>query len=195
VYASVGSLPDEAGTPAFVSLKRNAQRNLDALIGRGAFGPRFEFLLRKFAQDATDYRTIVPMLAASAVSGLVKAGTLGRLLGSGSASWYTRGLGARGIAGGLALAAEVPTFTLSARALRGIGGNAVNSERTLGEDLLAAGLTLSCLKFSSYAGEAAFRRLNLASPSYMNTFVSQGAAFGGLLGAQRLEEALLLEHA
>src|SRR5262249_29584722 len=77
------------------SLRAGAQQRLDALLGRGAFGPRFEFLLKRFAKDSTDYRTVLPMLAATAVSGVVRAGALGQLVGGAPEAWYARGWSAR----------------------------------------------------------------------------------------------------
>ncbi len=182
-----------------------AQQRLDAILGKGAFGGRAEFLLRRFAKDATDPKTIVPMVASSAVYGLARSAVLSRLLAGSEAAWYAGGYGARLTASTLAFAAEVPTFALSSRALRNLGGDR-GPDTSLGHDFASAALTLGLLKGFSFAGQVAFARLHgvnemgLATrwaglTKFSQPLFSQGAMFTGLLAAHRLEEQVgLREH-
>ncbi|MFO1464171.1 MAG: class I SAM-dependent methyltransferase [bacterium] len=150
---------------------RLARERLEVLQGGGGFGRRLEFAMRRISKDATDPRVILPMFAASTVSGIVKACSYGRLLGAGP--W-----GARFASGALGFAAEVPTFVGSARLLRGWNGETVANG--VGHDLASAGLSLASLKLFGMAGDrlSGALRLNL-SPITMVL---------GLDGAQYLEE-------
>jgi len=174
-----------------------AQQRLDAILGKGAFGGRAEFLLRRFTKDASDPKTIVPMLASSAVYGLARSAALGRLL-SGGEAWYASGFGARMSAATLGFAAEVPTFALTSRALRGLGGGR-GLDTSLSHDFASAAITLGLLKGFSFAGQEAFAGLHgvnemgLATrmaglAKFSQPFFSQGAMFTGLLAAHRFEE-------
>lgn len=181
------------------SLQEIAQRQLHAIQGKGSFGGRAEFLLRHFTRDATDPRVILPMMAGSVVYGTVRAAALSRLATATRGAWYTHGLAARLAATSLGFAAEVPTFALSARALRHAEGPAEGP--SLGQELGSAALTLGFLKSFAFAGNQAFRNLHgisahgvpqrLALGTRVSQFAStQGSMFTGLLAAHRAEEAL-----
>ncbi|MDL1871080.1 hypothetical protein FBR05_02625 [Deltaproteobacteria bacterium PRO3] len=180
-------------------LQTFAQNRLDAIQGKGAIGGRAEFLLGRFTRDATDSKVILPMMAGSFVYGAVRAAALGRLAATTRGAWYAQGLAARLTASSLAFAAEVPTFALSARALRQAGGTAEGP--SLKQELGSAALTLGFLKSFAFAGNQAFRGLHgigengfarrLASGTRASQFaLSQGAMFTGLLAAHKTEEAL-----
>lgn len=132
-----------ASTTAPEADREVARARLAALQGHGSGGTRWEAMIGRFSGEATDYRTIVPMILASSVAGLVKVAALGRLSSS-AGSWFSRGLGARIGAHGLAFAAEVPTFSLSGRALHAWSGE--KSGAPLGQELAASALSLACLK-------------------------------------------------
>ncbi|KAB2839038.1 hypothetical protein F9K50_08255, partial [bacterium] len=88
------------------------------------------------------------MLAGTTVYGLVRVAALGRLAGTARAAWFSRGLGARFLAGGAGYLAEVPAFALSGRALRGLGDASHTEALGLGHDLAITALTLGALKNS-----------------------------------------------
>ncbi|MFO1463413.1 MAG: hypothetical protein U1F66_06520 [bacterium] len=197
IYAALAG----AAGPGLEALQAKAQNRLDAILGRGAFGGRAEFLFRRLAKDATDPKTIVPMIAGSAVYGLARTATLGRLLAGSRGAWYAGGLGARLSAASIGFAAEVPTFVLVSRTLRRLGAEGPSPEPGLGQEFSSAALTLGLLKAFSYAGQqglAKFHGVNelgvatrfagirkLSQPIF-----SQGSLFAGLLAAHRAETGL-----
>ena len=205
VYAAVvGAQPVEplknvAQHPTTESSKSHAQNRLDAIQGKGAFGGRAEFLLSRFTREATDPKVILPMMAGSFVYGAVRSAALGRLAATTRGAWYAQGFAARLTASSLGFAAEVPTFALSARALRQAGGHTEGP--SLSQELGNAALTLGFLKSFAFAGCQAFRGIHgigesglpqrLASGTRVSQFaLSQGAMFTGLLAAHKAEAAL-----
>src|SRR5262249_343509 len=80
------------------SLSRPAPQHPDAIQGQGAFGPRAEFLLSRLAQECSDPATLLAMSAGAAAFRLTRLSVLSRLLSSPESVW-TRGLGARALAG------------------------------------------------------------------------------------------------
>jgi len=171
IYAALAAERDSA-------TGRQALAQLEALEGRGAFGARFEFLLRRFAEQASYPKTILPMFAASALSGAVRAFSYGRWIGWGAAE-------ARLASGAAGFAAEVPAFVASGRALREIFGE--KPGQTWEQDLASATLCLASLKIFNHAGTKLGRRLGLP--------LAPGATVAGLYQAQWLEESLGLRPA
>ncbi len=166
VYASLASEGNsESG--------RQAQARLAALEGSGPFGSRVELLLRRFATQASDPKVILPMVAATAVSGLVRAFSYGRLIGWGAAE-------ARLASGALAFSAEVPAFVASGRALNALAGE--KNSRSWGQDLASAGLSLASLKI--------FHRLGQRLVTHVNLPLAPVTTVAGLYQAQWLEETL-----
>ncbi|MCE9625132.1 MAG: PadR family transcriptional regulator [Deltaproteobacteria bacterium] len=193
--------------PAFAEVRERAQKRLDAVTGKGGFGARAEFLLKRLTKDATDPKTIVPMLAGTAVAGLVKTAALAKFAGMSGEAWYARGFGAKAAANLLAYGAEVPVFALSGRGLRQIGRTEnSNPEPGVGQELAGAAITLGLLKTFSFAGNQAYAKLHavnefgvatrLAGMSRFNQgAIAQSSMFTGLLAAHRLEEQVgLKEH-
>ncbi len=178
-----------------------AKARLDALSGIGSVGLRAEFLLKTFAESATNYRTIVPMIAGSAVYRLAKTATLGRLASMNSVSWFNRGFGANLSSAVLGTTLEVPVFALGTRWLHQLGG--VSPTRGVGEDLLGAGLTLGVLKLSGWAGQQSVQKLasvrGVGAMHVLQKFnravIPQASMFVGLMSAHRLEQAVgLIPH-
>lgn len=197
--AAAAVLATAAGALREGPLGAYAQNQLDAIQGRGAFGGRAEFLLSRFTRDATDPKVILPMMAGSLVYGAVRAAALGRLAATTRGAWYAQGFAARLTASSLGFAAEVPTFALSARALRRAGEKTEGP--SLGQEFGSAALTLGFLKSFAFAGNRVFRGLHgigengiaqrLPSGTRASQFaLSQGAMFTGLLAAHQAEEAL-----
>jgi len=195
LYSLLASQPGD-------SVQASAQSRLDALLGKGGFGGRAEVLLGRFANEATDPKVILPMVAGSVVYSLARTTTLGRLAGTATASWYSRGLGARFAAATVGFAAEVPTFALSSRALRHLGSSSgLSQEPGLSQELASAGITLGLMKAFAFAGNRAFETLHgfdalktdirwAELMPYSQFAISQGATFAGLLTAHRAEETL-----
>lgn len=182
-------------------LRVDAENRLNAILGKGAFSPRFEFLLKRFTKDASDPKMIVPMLAGTAVYGLARTAALGRLAGGARGAWYTQGFGARLAASTVGFAAEVPTFALSSRVLRQIGSDGNTPQPGLGHEFASAAITLGFLKTFAFAGQQGFARLHglheagaamrfSGLAKYSQPLLSQGAMFAGLMSAHKAEEGL-----
>lgn len=183
-------------------IKARANRESNALQGKGAFGPRFEFLLKRFTQDASDLKMIIPMLAGSAVYGLSRATTLSRLLATAEGGLFTRGIGARFAASSVGFMAEVPTFALSARAMRHVSGEVKpGQEPSVAQDLSSAAITLGLLKSFSFLGQTGFQGLHGIQASgaaarlqggiqFSQFAFTQGAMFAGLMAAHKVEEKI-----
>ncbi|MCC6271875.1 MAG: hypothetical protein IT572_00285, partial [Deltaproteobacteria bacterium] len=180
-------------------LRSTAENRLNAILGKGAFSPRFEFLLKRFTKDASDPKMIVPMLAGTAVYGLARTAALGRLATGARGAWYTQGFGARLAASSLGFAAEVPTFALSSRALRQIGADGSLPQPGLGHEFASAAFTLGFLKTFAFAGQQSYARLHglheagtamrfSGLTKFSQPLLSQGAMFAGLMTAHKAEE-------
>ncbi len=178
-----------------------AKSRLNALLGTGSAGLRAEVLLKDFAQSATSYQTIVPMIAGSAVYQIARVSTLGRLAAGARASWLTRGLGMRLTAATAGMAVEVPVFALGSRGLMALGGENIPWDGvSVGKDLLGATITLGALKVFGHVGNqaahsvrarGAIRELPLQGIRDLSIqVIPQVAVFGGLMAAHRLEEGI-----
>lgn len=172
--------------PSAVRTKAAAEDG--AMLGTGSGGLRAEFLLSRFAKNSTDARLIVPMIGGTIVGQAFGAAVFGRLAGSaarGSASWLSRGLGARLAAGSAGFFGEVAGFAGLSRAL------APQAHGDFSDDLLRAALTMGTLRL---AGAASNRATFLAPERVMSAapaqILKQGTTFLGLGAAHRLEERL-----
>ncbi|MFO1463614.1 MAG: hypothetical protein U1F66_07525 [bacterium] len=173
-FSPFENIPDE--------FRRRARTRLDALVGRGGFGPRAELLMRSFAGQASDPRVILPMTLATAAFSMARGLSLARFLGSTEAAWWSRGFGAKAVSGLLGFGVEVPTFVLSSRVL---GGGTSSLEK----DLLGGAFTLGALKLFGMAGQGVARRVaTLAENPTWTSGLSGMSGFLGLLAAHRLEE-------
>ncbi|MFO1463626.1 MAG: hypothetical protein U1F66_07585 [bacterium] len=157
------------------AIRQRAGRELDALLGRGAAGPRAEYWLRHLAGEATDPRTLLPMVGASLLGRVAALGMTGRLLGA-EASWYSRGWIARGLAGVGGFATEATAFSAGLRLFH------PPSPRSFSQDLLLTALNLGAFKGAALlAGHRWLAGSALAAPL---------AAFSGILAARGLERGL-----
>ncbi len=159
-----------------------AATELAAVAGSGRFGPRFEYLASRFARDLTDYRQLLPMLAAGGVGEIAGAAALARLGGAGRSAFATRLL-----AGGAALLVETPVLVGVQRALA--AGPAPPLERAWTASVLGLG---TMRLFGGLGRGAAARlpaRLEFARPA-----IFQASLFSGLLAARRAEEAVGLRE-
>ncbi len=173
------------------AVRRKAEREIDAVAGKGSFGMRVEFLSGRLLTDITDAKLIVPMLGGVMAGQMIRTAVSARLLaamGRGSASWMTRGLGLELTAGSAGFLGEVGSFAGLSRALTPMPNGAFS------EDLARAALTIGALKISGLAGRQA--ELALAGPlgrkpgALLSGTLSQGSAFLGLTAAHKVEERL-----
>jgi len=193
------SLIAQGGEAVPTEIKAKAQRELDAITGKGAIGGRVEFLTRQFAKQATDLKVIAPMVLGSTVFQLTRTAVLGRLAATAEASWITRGFGARFTAGLAGFAAEVPTFSMGSRLMTSVSEGGVSWDaQSVGKDLLGATLTLGALKAFGHLGNQGFLKLhgigeleaaNLTKfQKFSQAVFTQGSVFTGMLASHRLEE-------
>ena len=186
---------DLAQNAASPQHRERAQRNLDALEGRGPVGARAEILLRGLARQGSDPVLIGSMLAAGTVFRVTRLATLGRLSASPTANVLTRGFGARAVAGVAGFALEAPAFTLAGR----LGSEALGRDQdwsgyALGRDLASSYLVLGGLKLAGWGSGAVHRRL--AGPlgaervQPLRTLFQQGGMLSGILLGHSLEERL-----
>lgn len=156
---------------------------LARLQGRGAFAGRADLMIGGFVKTATDYRSILPMLAGSAVYQVAKTASLARLASSSGAGLIGNAGSARWGASLTGFLFEVPTFTLAQRGLRALAGESIDA--SLGRDLFGSALTLGALKLSAWAGSS----LGAALPLPRRFPLAAVSQFAGLWGARRLETA------
>jgi len=167
------------------ALAGRARADLDAILGRGAFGARFEFLARRFAREAANPSMLVGMTAASAVFQVARLGILARLTASPTANFLTRGLGARTLASLGAFALEAPTFALAGRGVRSVleGGSNPSS---LTQEILGSYLTLGGLKLFGALGESAARWSG--NRGLTRVLLPQVSTYFGIVAGHRLEQ-------
>jgi len=170
-----------ANYAAAPEIRRAAQRSLSALNGVEASGERTEYLLRRLAEEATDYRTLAPMVAAGAIRQLSESLVLSRLARiRDTGSWLASSRSAQGVAKVFGLAGESMAFVAGARVSS--GGPAEPWAR----DVAQIALSLGTFKI---AGGAARRYF----PG--NETMRHGASLLGLLAVHPAERALGLRDA
>ncbi len=200
---AVGAVPslteDKRGRP----LRIRAQEGLDAILGRGAFGPRAEFLLRNLARQSSDPAMLFAMGTAGAVFRMTRLATLSRLAGASQPGFLTQVLGAGRLASVAGFALEAPAFTLAAR----LGGEALGRSQdwnssALGRDIASSYLVLGGLKLAGWASGAAYRTVGAgprARPAAawgsrgglpLQGLFQQAGMLGGILLGHSLEEQL-----
>lgn len=196
IYATISASPGPQ------PCRRRAAERLAVLQGNGPVGARVEMLGRHFARQAADPAMLGAMFLGSAVFQAARIATLSRLAASPTASLFTRGLGARGLAWGTGFALEIPVFAFGARGLQELLGRELDwSAQALRRDLLSAGITLFFLKGSGAGATALTRRLTApgvaasAVTRFSTAALPQAAAFTGILGAHALEARLGLRPA
>ncbi len=185
---------------AFPELRARAEGERLAIVGQGAGGPRFEFLLRRFAREASDPWMIAGFGAGSLAYKTARLGVLSRLAGGPARGFFSRPLAAGLLASGAGLGVEVPVFVFASKLGRELSGHPQDwSGGTLGHELAATGVTLFCLKgggfFSARAVQGLASRAVLAPEMgaltrLAQTAIPQAGMFAGIVTARRLEESL-----
>ncbi len=195
LYAAVVQEADALGVEQVQPLRARAQEHLDAILGRGAVGPRAEFLLRNLAQQAGDPTMLFAMGTAGAVFRMTRLATLARLAAAPNPGWMTQLLGAGRLASLTGFALEAPAFTLAAR----LGNEALGrsqdwSGRALGRDFASSYLVLGGLKVAGWGSGAIHRRLagsvGAEQVQPLRTLFQQGGMLAGILLGHSLEEHL-----
>ncbi|MCE9625405.1 MAG: hypothetical protein K8R69_08150 [Deltaproteobacteria bacterium] len=173
--------------PTSLALREAARRRLDAFQGRGEAGARAEFLLRRFADQASEPSTLLAMGLAGAAFQMARAVTLSRLAASPTANFLTRGFGARAMASMTGFAVEAPTFTLAGK----LGNEALGRSQdwtglALGRELASSYLVLGGLKLTGWASQSLQQRLGASAG--LGGLFHQGGMLSGILLGHRLEE-------
>ncbi|MCE9625830.1 MAG: hypothetical protein K8R69_10340 [Deltaproteobacteria bacterium] len=181
------------------SLRETAQRQWDALAGRGSVGGRLEVLLGQFSEQATDPAMLGGMLVASTVFQGTRLLGLSRLLSAPEAGWLTRGAGARFLASSMGFAAEVPSFLLTSKGLHQAMGKSQDwSSRALLGEGFGLGLNLLFLKSFGALGRRGVETLGTGTlrtaPGLIKRISAdlfpQAASFAGIYLGHRAEIAL-----
>lgn len=184
IYETLSAFDASLPASPSPSIRTRAQEALLALRGQASFGRHAETLVGHFLATATDYRTILPMMAGTAVFQVTRAAAWRSLLNAPRA-WWSSGFGARAVSALLGTALEIPTFTLLGRGLRQAAGEPSGD---FVRELAEASLTLGALKFAGWASGS------LASPlqgkPLARSFVQQAGSFAGMVGAHQLSSHL-----
>ncbi len=175
--------------------RERAQRNLDALEGRGPCGARAEVLLRGLARQGSDPVLIGSMLAAGTVFRMARLATLGRLSASPTANLVTRGFGARATAGLVGFALEAPAFTLAGRlGNAALGRDLGGSTPSFARELASSYLVLGGMKLAGWLSGSLYRGLDAPVGAVrersLRTLFQQGGMLSGILFGHSLEERL-----
>jgi len=178
-------------------LRKKANQELNAILGKGSSGLRSEVLFATTFHEASNYKTVIPMLLASVAGQVASTATLGRIASMGREGWIGSGLGARVVAGSMGFLAEFPTFALANRAFQGDRG------KSLGDDMARSAITLGALRLFGWMGEQTFLKIQgfneLGIPTRLTGLAKfnqialpQFFTFAGLLFAHKLEEKVKL---
>ncbi|MCE9625491.1 MAG: hypothetical protein K8R69_08595 [Deltaproteobacteria bacterium] len=193
VYQELTHIPGEGVIET--SMRTRASRRLDAIAGRGGWAPRAEFLMSRLAGQAADPSTLLAMGVAGAVYRMTRLMTLSRLAAAPGANLWTRGVGARVLAGLTGVALEAPAFALTGR----LGAEAMGigqdwSTRGLVRDLASNYLVLGGMRLAGLGTATAFRRLAGTQGAIQGRFARQASEVlfqqGGLLGGILLGHSL-----
>ncbi len=189
--------------PGLSGLSARAEAEWKALVGRGAGGPRFEFLLRRFAREASDPWMIAGFGAGSLAYKTARLGVLSRLAGNGARGIFSQPLVSGLLASGAGLGVEVPAFVLTAKLGRELSGSPQDwRAAALGHELAATGVTLFCLKGGAFLSAKAVQGLRGpasawafapelgAATRFAQTAIPQAGMFAGIVVSRRLEESL-----
>lgn len=179
-----------AGSETREELRVRARGRLEEIQGGGAFGSRFETILRNVARESTDPTVLAAMTLGSLAFQTTRFAMSSRLLAAPSGFW-TRGFAAQAIAGVTAYAAEAPVFAISGRVFReSLRGNDPGRGTTLWSEIGAAYLFLGTIKLSAYSIGTAWRHLAptaLARSEAATGLVRHTGIFGGILLNRRIE--------
>ncbi|MDX1387502.1 MAG: hypothetical protein R3257_07930, partial [bacterium] len=159
---------------AVPALQERSARQLEIWKGRGPLGHQWEFLAEALVEEATDWRSILPMVAGSFIYQGVKGATLARWARSGTSAWYARGRAGQWAASLAGFIPEVSAFAGLSRWLH------PESLSPFSQEWSSAALTLATLKGFGALG----RSLN------SSLLPSLALQYFGLLTAHRLEGSL-----
>ncbi|MCC6273344.1 MAG: hypothetical protein IT572_07740 [Deltaproteobacteria bacterium] len=203
---AVGAVPPLTGDKRERPLRIRAKEHLDTISGRGAFGPRAEFLFRNLAQQSSDPAMLFAMGTAGAVFRMTRLATLSRLAAAPNPGILTQLIGAGRMASLAGFALEAPAFTLAGR----LGSEALGrgqdwSGAALGRDFASSYLVLGGLKLAGWGSGAAYRRFAnpvgavracppLRGERPLQTLFQQTGMLGGILLGHALEEQLGLRR-
>lgn len=177
----------------FPAIQEAARGHAAAILGTGSVGARGEFLLRRFAREATDPASLLAMAVAGAVFKATRAATLARLLSAPGAGLLTRGQGARVAAWLAGFSLEAPAFTFSARGLHDLSDRGA-AQAPLDAELASSFVFLGGLKLGGLAAErlvAGTATRHFLTPelrSASTRLAVHGGMLGGILLGRRLEE-------
>jgi len=170
----------------YQSLPQGRER-WQALVGQGGLGNRTEFLLRNFAEQATDPSALIAMAATGALVQLTRLGMLTRLSQAVSPGFLTRVLGFSRLASIGAFAVEVPVFTLFHRWGDQVLGKSPDGDGSpFGRDLAVNYLVWGAMRVSGGLG----LRLGEGQGRPLQSFAQQTGLFAGILLGHRLEREL-----
>lgn len=186
-------------TQAKSPLGQEAASRLELLQGGGSRAERLELQTQTFLGQATDWKLIVPMMAASSFYHLSHRAIFTQLSrGAGRAGSFTASQ-ARLLSGAGAFVGETTVFSLGTRSLLAASGAPVAWDvASVGQDWLRAGLTLGVLKgagkigahgsrhYAAWRGQAPWRYRDQAAASLLR----HGSGYLGLVGAHYLEAEL-----
>lgn len=183
--------------------RSRALRELQAVRGQGAVGPRVEFMLSRFAREASDPWMIAGFGAGSLAYKAARLGVLARLAGNPAGRIFSHRVVAGLLASGAGLSLEVPVFVFTSKLGHQLSGAPQDwSAAALGHELAATGLTLSFLKTGGALSRRAQGLLNgpaLGSVQAVElgalarlaqTAIPQAGMLAGIVTARRTEEAL-----
>jgi len=175
------------------SFRDRARVRLDAILGQGSIGPRSEFLLRRFAAEASDPANIVGMAAAASAFRLARFSVLSQLSLNPIGEGFVGRLGVRFLPSLAGFAVEAPTFTLAGRLTRQSLGQAQDwSGNAWGREIASSYLTLGALRLAVWGSGSTFNFLSETAASRASVFrtvFQQGGTLGGILLGHRLEQA------
>jgi len=180
----------------FPGVRGRARERLEALLGQGSFGNRFEVFTSRFLGEVADYRNLLPMVGCSVGFELAKTWSFGALVSARDLPWWTKGMGASVSSSIFGTMVEVPTYLALSHGLRALSG-----EKTewIGNEFWRTALGFGALKLGSWGGstlmenavdlkgigtaslEAVFTRGSVAA-------IPQATSLLSLWTAQNLEE-------
>lgn len=168
-------------------LLERVRARFNALMGRGPVMARIEDLARRFASEATNPAMLLSFAVAGGLASWVRRAGLASFALRGG-GFFSRGYGARFLAGSAAFLAEVPAFVATNRLSREVlGGPSLRGENSLGQELAGAAIFLGCLKLSAFAGQEIVGRLTQVSS--LRGGAGSLASLSGIYLAHRVEES------
>lgn len=164
------------------SIRERACVRLAALRGQGDLGPRAELLLGHIVEQASDPSTLFAMTLAGFAFRATQFASLARLAVNPATS-FTRGWGARALAGLAGFGVEATAFPLAARfAKAALGRESEWSLRSLGQETASSFLMLGALRAGGLITGSLASRSGLFRP-----LIQQAGMFGGIVLGHELE--------